>query len=86
MVRDEKESLVDLMHRESLEADIVLLGLATPKDGDEESYADRLAEMASGFKNCFFVHNGSLFLGDLVTPENMGVPSDETTVEEKRHA
>ncbi len=84
MVRDEEESVVDLMHRESASADIVLLGLATPKEGDEDDYADRLAEMASGFKNCFFVHNGSLFLGDLVTPEKMDVlPDEHKTTEEQ---
>jgi len=42
-----------------------------PDDGDEENYAERLAELAAGFQNCFFVHNGSLFLGDLVTPEQV---------------
>jgi len=70
-VKAETESVIDLMHRESAEADVVLLGLATPNEGDEETYADRLDELAAGFKNCFFVHNGSLFLGDLVTPEKM---------------
>ena len=65
------ESVMEIMHRESAHADTVLMGLATPNAGDEESYAERLAELASGFQNCFFVHNGSLFLGDLVTPEQV---------------
>lgn len=78
-VRDEEESILDLMHRESAEADVVLLGLASPKEGDEESYAERLAELAEGFKNCFFVHNGSLFLGDLVTPEKVEASAAEKT-------
>jgi len=69
MIRAEEESVVEIMHRESADADAVLLGLATPDVGGEESYAERLAELAEGFQNCFFVHNGSLFLGDLVTPE-----------------
>ena len=69
MIRAEEESVVEIMHRESADADAVLLGLATPDIGGEESYAERLAELAEGFQNCFFVHNGSLFLGDLVTPE-----------------
>ena len=66
-----EESVMEIMHRESAAADAVLLGLATPQEGDEESYAERLSELAAGFNNCFFVHNGSLFLGDLVTPENV---------------
>jgi potassium/chloride transporter 4/5/6 len=65
------------MHRESAGADVFLLGLVTPDDGEEDVYADRRAELASGLKTCFFVHNGSLFLGDLVTPENVGLPPDE---------
>lgn len=69
MLKDESEGVVEVMHRESKAADVVLLGLATPKSGQEETYAERLAELAEGFQNCFFVHNGSLFLGDLVTPE-----------------
>ena len=71
ILKDEAESVVDIMHRESAEADVVLLGLATPKQGDEEAYAERLDELAAGFQSCFFVHNGSLFLGDLVTPEQV---------------
>ena len=82
-VRDEEESILELMHRESADADVVLLGLASPKEGDEESYAERLAELAAGFKNCFFVHNGSLFLGDLVTPEKVEVPGDAQTADDK---
>jgi hypothetical protein len=68
-LKPEEESVVDIMHRESGNADAVLLGLATPDDGKEAGYAERLAELAEGLQNCFFVHNGSLFLGDLVTPE-----------------
>ena len=70
-LKSEGESVTEIMHRESAHADTVLLGLATPNDGDEENYAERLAELAAGFQNCFFVHNGSLFLGDLVTPEQV---------------
>ena len=71
ILKDEADSVVDIMHRESATADVVLLGLATPKQGDEEAYAERLAELAAGFQNCFFVHKGSLFRGDLVTPEQV---------------
>ena len=46
-----------------------MFGLATPDDGGEEKYADRLMELAEGIPTCFFVHNGSLFIGDLMTPD-----------------
>ena len=71
MVRDEGESVVEIMHRKSAKADLVLLGLATPDEGEEEKYAERLTELVEGMPTCFFVHNGSLFLGDLVTPEQV---------------
>jgi hypothetical protein len=78
MLKADSESVVDIMHRESRGADTVLLGLATPHEGDEAAYAERLDELAAGFQNCFFVHNGSLFLGDLVTPEKVEIQNDET--------
>lgn len=65
------ESVMAIMHRESASAEVVMLGLATPQEGEEENYAERLNELAAGFRNCFFVHNGSLFLGDLMTPEKI---------------
>lgn len=68
-LKADNESVFEVMHRESHDADVVLLGLATPEPGEEEAYAERLTELADGFQNCFFVHNGSLFLGDLITPE-----------------
>jgi hypothetical protein len=70
-IRDEAESVLDIMHRESSGADLVLLGLATPEEGEEEKYAERLREVVEGMPTCFFVHNGSLFIGDLVTPEKV---------------
>jgi hypothetical protein len=77
MVRKDDESVVDIMHRKSVDADVVLLGLATPDEGEEEDYADRLIELAKGMPTCFFVNNGSLFIGDLVTPENVVVANDD---------
>ena len=77
-VKDDDESVVDIMHRESGRADAVLLGLATPGEGEEDAYAERLDELAEGFQSCFFVHNGSLFLGDLVTPEKVELQDDDT--------
>ncbi|MGK2906803.1 MAG: Na-K-Cl cotransporter [Desulfuromonadales bacterium] len=84
-VREENASVVEIMHRESAGADTVLLGLATPQEGDEENYADRLVELASGFNNCFFVNNGSLFLGGLVTSEKEESTADDTG-QENNHA
>ena len=76
-LKEGKESVVDIMHRESAGADAVFLGLATPHEGDVESYAERISELVAGFQNCFFVHNGSLFLGELVSPETGEMSTEE---------
>nr|WP_291317837.1 hypothetical protein [Desulfuromonas sp.] len=49
---------------------LVLLGLAVPEKGEEETYSRRLNELAEGLPSCFFVHNGSLFIGELLTPDD----------------
>ncbi len=70
MIRDDEFSIKELMMLKSSEADIVFLGLATPEEGEEEEHAKRLLAMAEGLPTCFFVHNGSLFIGDLLSSEN----------------
>ena len=53
-----------------------------PAEGEEDAYAERLTEMVDALPNCFFVHNGSLFVGDLVTPDL--VDNDEAEPEETK--
>ncbi len=69
MVKPGDVSVTELIHTESASADIVFLGLAAPEAGDELDYARRLTELAEGMPTCFFVHNGSLFVGELITTE-----------------
>jgi hypothetical protein len=60
----------DLIRAESAAADVVLLGLATPPEGqDEEEYARRLFKLAEGLPTVFLVKNASLFVGELVVGE-----------------
>ena len=68
MIKPEEMSVVDLIHAESAGVDLVILGLAMPEAGQEEAYAARIAELAEGLPSFFFVHNGSLFIGELVSP------------------
>jgi len=70
MVKPEDVSVKEVIVKESAEAELVLLGLAVPEEGEEESYARRLFDLAEGLPSCIFVHNGSLFIGELVTPES----------------
>lgn len=68
MIKAENESVKEMILEQSAGADLVLLGLATPEEGQEEDYARRLYQLAEGLPACVFVHNGSLFIGELVTP------------------
>ncbi len=73
-VRSEDFSVKEMIVRESGEADVVFMGLATPDEGEEEAYAKRLMDMVEGLPTCFFVHNGSLFIGELVSPDQPPIP------------
>ncbi len=71
-VKGAEESVRDVIHAESAEADVVLLGLATPRPGEELEYARRLFDLADGLRGFFFVKNNSLFMGDLVSEDEPG--------------
>lgn len=70
MVKPESITVKELIHQQSAKADLVFLGLATPEEGGEEDYAQRLTELAAGLPSLIFVHNGSLFIGELVSPKS----------------
>jgi amino acid transporter len=67
----------ELIAKESAGADVVFLGLATPKPGEEEEHAKRLDKLAGNAPAVFFVKNASLFTGDLLeSPEEEFAKSD----------
>lgn len=70
MVKPDSITVKELIHQQSAKADLVFLGLATPEEGGEEDYAQRLTELAAGLPSLIFVHNGSLFIGELVSPKS----------------
>lgn len=49
---------------------MVIFGLATPEEGSEENYAERLEAMAGDLPVVFFVKNASLFIGELLLPQD----------------
>jgi solute carrier family 12 (potassium/chloride transporter), member 4/6 len=67
MINPEGASVKDVILRKSGGADLVMLGLAMPEEGDEENHARRLSELTENLPSCFLVHNGSLFIGELVS-------------------
>jgi amino acid transporter len=63
---DPDRDVADIMHGRSGQADAVFLGLMMPPYGDETRYADRLDQLASGFRTTIFVRNAGRFAGDLL--------------------
>ncbi|MCK4547719.1 MAG: amino acid permease [Candidatus Eisenbacteria sp.] len=72
VVKPGDASVAELIQRQSAHAAVVFLGLATPKAGEEEVYAERLKKLAGNLPVVFFVKNASLFVGELVgEPEDL---------------
>ncbi|MCP4709586.1 MAG: hypothetical protein GY869_13245, partial [Planctomycetes bacterium] len=59
-------SVPEVMHLYSRRADVVFLGLRDPEPGQEAEYAERLIELATGFRTTIFVRNAGEFAGDLI--------------------
>jgi hypothetical protein len=82
IVKPPEESVQQVIRTESADADLVLLGLSRPEEGEEEAYARRLYDLVGGLRSFFFVRNNSLFIGDLVSteapPQRLPLPGDAT--------
>jgi len=77
LLKDPDEKVAEVIRRESADAEVVMLGLATPEKGKETEAAQRMEALSEGLTNVFFVKNASLFVGDLVTPEVEEEPETE---------
>jgi len=58
--------VAEILHEHSAQADVVFLGLMIPAFGEEMRYAERLEQLAGGFKTTIFVRNAGRFAGDLL--------------------
>jgi hypothetical protein len=75
MIRPKDQTVREIIHQESAEADMVFLGLTIPPPDQREAYAARLQELAEPLRTVFFVKNSSLFVGKLIqTPEEVAAP------------
>lgn len=72
-IKPENTTILELIHRESKDAEIVFFGLAVPEQGDEEKYAERIQSLAGDLPTVFFVKNSSIFIGELLKDD----PEDE---------
>ncbi|MBN1916714.1 MAG: amino acid permease [Verrucomicrobia bacterium] len=66
ILKPEDKTILDIMHEESADADLVFMGLADVEAGKEIEYAQRLTDMTAGFPTVVLVKNSSLFVGELV--------------------
>jgi len=82
MLRPEGKRSKELMQEASSQADLVMLGLAVPEEGKEEEYAERLRDLTENLPPFVLVSNGSLFVGDLVTPEVVEESAEDGSGEE----
>lgn len=77
MVRGKTDNIQEVIRQKSFAADVVFLGLAAPEEGQEEAYALRLQNLVDCLPTCFLVHNGSLFIGELVSQQAEGDVQEE---------
>ena len=66
ILKDAGESVPDIIHRHSHDADVVFLGLKEPEPGAEADYAQRLVELTEGLRTTIFVRNAGEFAGNLI--------------------
>lgn len=66
IIKPKELSVSELIQRESAQAEVVFLGLATPNPGEESAYAERLEKLAGDLPVVFFVKNASMFVGELL--------------------
>jgi len=69
IIKPKQSSVQEVIQKESSNAEVVFMGLATPEMGEEEAYAERLENLAGGLSTVFFVKNASMFTGELVEPD-----------------
>jgi hypothetical protein len=80
-IRSSEMSVKEMIHHKSADADLVLMGLEIPGEDEEEDYAKRLTGLVEGLGNFFLVRNSSIFIGELISPENttsVAEPSSDT--------
>ncbi|MEZ4387004.1 MAG: Na-K-Cl cotransporter [Candidatus Krumholzibacteriia bacterium] len=66
LLKDPERKVRDMIQQESALADVVFLGLSATAVGQEAAAAQRLDQLAGELPCVFFVHNASVFTGDLL--------------------
>ena len=66
VVKPPDQTVAEVIHQHSRQADLTFLGLMIPDPGAEAESVDRLNELASGLNTTIFVRNASEFSGELL--------------------
>jgi hypothetical protein len=66
LMRRHDQSIADVIHIHSADADAVFLGLQEPAPGTEAEYSRRMEHLANGLKTTIFVRNAGEFAGKLI--------------------
>ena len=72
--RPQAETVQDVIHRESRQADVVFLGLQTPKPGGEVEQAERIAALVEPLPTVIMVHAAGPFAGRLLQDSGDPLP------------
>ncbi|MFQ5638311.1 MAG: amino acid permease [bacterium] len=66
IVKPRNQTIAQVIHNHSRNADLVFLGLMDPEPGKESQYTERLIELAQGLNTTVFVRNAGEFAGQLI--------------------
>ncbi len=66
ILRKNNESIIELMHNSSKDADIVFIGLALPEKSNDTEFAERLDRLVTGFNSTILVRNAESTAGELI--------------------
>ena len=67
--KPEGETIQEIIHHQSRDADVVLLGLKEIGADEADEYVDRLLQLMSGLRTVLLVRNAGLFRGQLLGVE-----------------
>lgn len=66
ITRKPDESIKEIIHAHSRNADVVFLGLREPQAGEEAEYAHQLTDLVDGLSTTVLVRNAGEFAGELI--------------------
>jgi amino acid transporter len=66
IVKSNENTITEIIHEHSKDADLVFMGLNLPLENEESEYADRLIELSDKLKTTIFVRNGEKFAGEMI--------------------